>query len=302
MVSKRTIIAIFGIAMTIVAPTLSFSESFETGRLADGRAFRTGANGVQLVDHVAELEMNVEALTRRLEAAENEIRHKDALLSEQGQIASVIAECPAVPTDQLHCPPQPQFSCLNSGEDLMASSEEAPEQVAKLEGQLNDLKNKNQILESQREKDNQWFEQTLAARDQEIASLRSITSQQIARNRGKDIDETPRAALKVSPRIINEDVEATSNPAAIKKEIENVRALLQQRNDLFSQMAHSAGALKVRPSQVETTSKRTLDMIARDAQSERSPAMIGSLSREVKEIELRLTEDIETAKRIGKIS
>ena len=48
----------------------------ERGRLPDGRAYRTGAEGVQLVDYMAELELSVEELTRRIHGLEAELEAK----------------------------------------------------------------------------------------------------------------------------------------------------------------------------------------------------------------------------------
>jgi len=49
----------------------------ERGRLADGRAFRTDVEGTQIIDYIAELELSVEALQRRVYGLENEVEEKD---------------------------------------------------------------------------------------------------------------------------------------------------------------------------------------------------------------------------------
>jgi len=61
-------------------PTLALAEP-ERGRLADGRAFRTDVEGTQIIDYIAELELSVEALQRRVYGLENEIDEKDRTLS-----------------------------------------------------------------------------------------------------------------------------------------------------------------------------------------------------------------------------
>jgi len=84
------------------------------GLLADGRAFRTDQNGNQLVDYIAELEVNVESLEKRVYGLEDEVKEKQLQIerlqggSSQGaglQERSLIAEsdvssrqeCPACP-------------------------------------------------------------------------------------------------------------------------------------------------------------------------------------------------------------
>lgn len=84
------------------------------GLLADGRAFRTDQNGNQLVDYIAELEVNVESLERRVYGLEDEVKEKQLQIerlqggSSQGtgpQERSLVAEsdvssrqeCPACP-------------------------------------------------------------------------------------------------------------------------------------------------------------------------------------------------------------
>jgi len=50
------------------------------GRLPDGRAFRTDGQGAQLVDYIAELELSVEELNRRVGGLEDEVKEKQAAI------------------------------------------------------------------------------------------------------------------------------------------------------------------------------------------------------------------------------
>ena len=47
------------------------------GRLPDGRAFRTDAQRIQIVDYIAELELSIEALNRRIRGLEDELKEKN---------------------------------------------------------------------------------------------------------------------------------------------------------------------------------------------------------------------------------
>lgn len=56
------------------------AEESPRGRLADGRAYRTDENGTQLVDYIAELEVNVEAMNRRIVGLEDELTEKQRII------------------------------------------------------------------------------------------------------------------------------------------------------------------------------------------------------------------------------
>jgi hypothetical protein len=58
--------------------TGAWSEDPAVGRLPDGRAFRTDKEGNQLVDYIAELELEVESLKRRVVGLEDENAEKQA--------------------------------------------------------------------------------------------------------------------------------------------------------------------------------------------------------------------------------
>jgi hypothetical protein len=50
------------------------------GRLPDGRAYRTDEQGTQLVDYIAELEVNVEQLSRQVQSLQDEVKEKQTRL------------------------------------------------------------------------------------------------------------------------------------------------------------------------------------------------------------------------------
>ena len=102
------------------------------GRLPDGRAFRTDAQGLQLVDYTAELEVAIETLNRRIESLESELKDRGqtgakgtlpretAEWREQTLASNTQApqQCPRV-----SCPPTPQLTCPES--DCTSEVEEA---------------------------------------------------------------------------------------------------------------------------------------------------------------------------------
>jgi chromosome segregation ATPase len=62
------------------------------GRLPDGRAYRTDDQGNQLVDYIAELELNIEALNRQVQGLQGELDQKNAQLKSHGGGSSRVVE------------------------------------------------------------------------------------------------------------------------------------------------------------------------------------------------------------------
>jgi DNA repair exonuclease SbcCD ATPase subunit len=72
--SSRSFVFITAAVMAIVP--FARAEDPARGRLPDGRAFRTDSEGNQLVDYIAELEVNNEALTRQVKGLQEELDTK----------------------------------------------------------------------------------------------------------------------------------------------------------------------------------------------------------------------------------
>jgi hypothetical protein len=77
---------LFFAAVLLIAssPCLVGAED-SRGRLPDGRAFRTDEQGNQLVDYIAELEVNAEALQRRVHGLEDELADKQRIIERLGR-------------------------------------------------------------------------------------------------------------------------------------------------------------------------------------------------------------------------
>ena len=73
----------------IIFSTDAFPQNQKVGRLPDGRAFRTANDGTQLVDYIAELELEVESLKRQVQGLEDESKNKQEKIDrlEKGQPA-----------------------------------------------------------------------------------------------------------------------------------------------------------------------------------------------------------------------
>lgn len=81
--SLRFIITIA--AFSVAWPIRPAHAEEARGRLPDGRAFRTDGEGNQLVDYIAELEVQTEALERRIYGLEEELATKQRVIDRLGQ-------------------------------------------------------------------------------------------------------------------------------------------------------------------------------------------------------------------------
>lgn len=75
----ETLLCMSIFAASLLAPGYGTAEP-ERGRLLDGRAYRTDAEGNQIIDYIAELELNLEAQNRRIHGLEYELEEKQRLI------------------------------------------------------------------------------------------------------------------------------------------------------------------------------------------------------------------------------
>lgn len=80
-------LSLLGTACCALLLTTAFDTHAEDkrGRLADGRAYRTDAEGNQLVDYIAELELNIDTLNNQVRALEGDIEAKASLIEKLQQ-------------------------------------------------------------------------------------------------------------------------------------------------------------------------------------------------------------------------
>jgi hypothetical protein len=317
--------------LVFVLPCISSAEEADRGRLHDGRAFRTDATGIQLVDHVAELELTIESLNRRLQAAENEVKHKDNLLAQQLQpvlVPDVSADIGSL-SGKPNCPPQPQFICpeqvaadsSNDNDDLSGTNVQNKLESEALQAKLAESEKLNATLREQKEKDGIWFEQTLAARDQEITLLKARVEQKGSSNltstqiKGVGSTDSVRAGLQMvsqrgsksalnqaqQPTAFTDEKELNNFRKSLKQQLEKARGLLKERDELFTNFSQSDNSIKIKPSAGHSSNNRTVEQLSKDLDSEQSGRMLLLLSREITDIQRQISEDIELVKRVDKL-
>jgi hypothetical protein len=150
------------------------------GRLSDGRAFRTDAEGNQLVDYIAELEVSVEAFRTQVRGLEEELQEKQASIDRLKQGASVeatIAERDLVAATPEKAADAPGVATIVAASDSCASSEE---QVAQLQLAMGEVRADLELERALASKKTEEAERTrkdletkLIARDETLESLRT---------------------------------------------------------------------------------------------------------------------------------
>ncbi|MDC0358355.1 hypothetical protein OAO01_06015, partial [Oligoflexia bacterium] len=70
--------------ITLLLAVEVFAAEPERGRLPDGRAFRRDVQGNQIIDYIAELELSVESLNRRINGLEYELEDKNKTITQFG--------------------------------------------------------------------------------------------------------------------------------------------------------------------------------------------------------------------------
>ena len=149
----------------------------QRGVLPDGRAFRTDAEGNEIVDYIAELEVSVETLTSRVHSLEDELKAKDRRLSavEQGRgdtqlvetdliggaeregkgkvlaagkLVGAPAQCPPAPhcPAAVVCPPVPTPIRCPAAPDCREDIERCEDRLAKAKDELEEQGDKQEEM------------------------------------------------------------------------------------------------------------------------------------------------------------
>lgn len=230
------------------------AEDSTRGRLPDGRAFRTDAEGNTLVDYIAELELSVEALQRRVYDLDSQLKSRDLQISRlrQGQ--------PATP------------SLVER--DLVSASSElqpilAPSPASVDQGSQSALKNCSRELEQTKESLARKQTELTHARDllhqQQIASLRT-TVEQTTTERSLQSIQMELARLKAEQSaLIQERDSARSAAHEAESRVALLERTVNQQKDKFakaepaSKLAASRASLRPDTAASELSSPGSLD-------------------------------------------
>lgn len=151
------------IGTVLCLSALAFAENDpDRGRLPDGRAFRKDDQGNQLVDYIAELEVNIEQLERQVQALEDDLKDKQTTIEklQLGQsTATKVSEKTIIEPEKAArtapCPPatecQPLLSQTASDLESARADLDIERKVSsqKIEGLTAELASLRSTLESQ---------------------------------------------------------------------------------------------------------------------------------------------------------
>lgn len=207
----------------------AFAED-DRGRLTDGRAFRTDAQGMQLVDYIAELEVTIDELKRRVHGLQYEVEEKEDIISalkrNGGTTPSIVEkdlltqkaanEILAVPLIKQQCPaPEPcPDSFKRGGGDCSQAVSSAKKEVA--------------LLTKEREQ----LQKTLTARNEMLSSYKKL----VAKNSQHADSQVP----LLQSQLLQKEEESQTLLASLGK----VRAELEATKEKNKQVVSKLDALR----------------------------------------------------------
>ncbi|RIL09433.1 MAG: hypothetical protein DCC75_06520 [Proteobacteria bacterium] len=293
----------FVLSSILIFACPAWAEEAARGRLPDGRAFRTDAEGVQLVDYIAELELNIDSLNRRVYGLEDEVKAKQEIISrlETGRAAAspalkerdmlaeaVLAEAPVekqpepvgrqvpVPDD---C--QPKLAAVSQEVDALRASLEVEKQIkdkeiAELNGQLANLKLNLQQNE---------------ARSSELsAKLLEKTAQT-----QPVLQHDTKAGLSMAKLRALESIRGQLNT-----DLNQARGRLRTRDKMiasYNSKERAVGLKFVRPI---SSRGYSIDEVAGKMEGAKSVYELNTFAKDIREIEAKIQDDIALLGRMAK--
>lgn len=302
---KRSVI-LCGFLLWIAALPLNAEESLR-GRLPDGRAFRTDANGVQLVDYVAELELSIEELNRRIQAMENEADSRNRGASGDFRETDLLNDNSA-PRPML---PGERNRAANRANMVKVSDCPAPDTAL-----IERLERENSVLKSRLElavADNSEVkslsgtlaqkEETIAAQKQELARLTEAVKEtealkvQLASLSGNQQE------AGIMPVAFRHDARASFRPSnsraisstksTLRSELNRLKGYIRTR-DVRYKTYRSRGSKSVSFSLNPAVSSRGISANQLDEHINRASSLedLAELQRDVKDISIKVRDDI----------
>lgn len=240
----------------------------ERGRLPDGRAFRTDADGNQVIDYIAELETTVDALTQQVIA-----------LEDKGTPSCPEQSCPSLTCPEpVSCDAEVQAAIRNV---LDRNTSE----VSRAESSMIEARKEIELLRAELERER-------AKARSEITSLRA----------------SMRAPEELSIRtpVRSEPVETGVSPALVSlrgtvlTEINRLKGRLSKRDTLFKGGSILAGAVKIKSTEARASNGKTLDILRSEASEAKSLRELAETRRGLYQIREIIEKDIKDAERLSR--
>lgn len=335
---RRLLLGLFACLFLALSPCSQFvladDAQSERGRLPDGRAFRTDQEGNQLVDYIAELELEKEGLEGRIFKLQDQVREaqtgatsaRECQPNEITQPAKT-SECPPVT-----CPRVEAVSC--------PSCSEKPEQLVGLESRIERMTKENVELDKEKSAlieqlgscqteaertaiQSASLRETLAdlkkalterdaalvATRSQVSDLRQERDRLIAVRKTEGL-ENSRASFKKFDNVTpsNRANSTTANAASalsvaqgqLLARLLEIKSQVRARDEQFARIDQRGKALQVNPAPLKTRSGfelKNAEAMIHDAPNFRR---IAEISREISELQRIVSDDIKLGARLSR--
>lgn len=311
------------ITATLVACNC-FADDSQRGRLPDGTAFRTDAQGNQIVDYIAELENSVDYLNQRVVSLEDELKEKEAALERKGQAAlqeRTIVAPPVIQRDPADL-------------KLIAELRTENQRLSELNASIGDRDKSLELLQDRLEAQSVAHAEQLSAKEREIATLREeladrVTSVSSLNSKVEDLEiqlSRVQSDLKQRDSALAEQTKAAeralanarpserkaalsmsnmrafeSGRANVQNEITRVRRVLAQRQQAVKEAQSRPNRVSAKFGEITASNGMNLNEIEKALRDAKQFSEFSSLRRAVKEIESRANDDIQLIERLGRV-
>jgi peptidoglycan hydrolase CwlO-like protein len=328
--SCRSILVIVALSylFCVAGPTVLAQDSAleaARGRLPDGRAFRTDAQGNQLVDYVAELELSIETLNRQVGGLQSELETKEKIIEGLRHRSPGLVERDLVGSSR--------NTIKNAAvvETKMQRLEDAEAELVRMRKELEKVKAEKALEHkarqalldelSQKKAELQKLQQQAKTQCSSAAARKDTTARKESQPVVSKAKEAPSFVEKISAA-----EKATAAPAGrpvmpgsdesfqgsehvnilaalraqVQTDINRIRGLILQRNSAYAQYRKSASPPVFVPR--KAVSRRGLDLatISRELRFSRGAKEVNNLAVDVSEIEAKVSEDLDALKRLMK--
>ncbi|MEZ4754396.1 MAG: hypothetical protein R3A13_08830 [Bdellovibrionota bacterium] len=295
-----------------------FAESTR-GRLPDGRAYRIDAAGNELVDYIAELEVNNDALKQRVINLEDELNEKNSAierLKTTGSLDPEIQERSLISSKTQQVTQQADQDQLAATKDIEAqliSVKELNQRLSlhnqQLFEELNVLAENNKKLMTEKAqvvdfkldaevsaKQTKAAQQELEQLKKELALVKKensvLGSKLIKLTTVSQQSSQPKASLKSQPSVGN---------SSLNKEINQIELMIQQRDSLFNAYKNTNSKIAFTPQQAISKRGMSLKAIKYRIKSPVSVGEISRLTKDLSDIRLKIKDDLALIKRLSSL-
>ncbi|MGI6524506.1 MAG: hypothetical protein ACOX2O_04330 [Bdellovibrionota bacterium] len=290
------------------------------GRLPDGRAYRTDAQGVRIIDYIAELELSVEDLSRQIQDLESELERRGgrrsqgadvekkdgALVEKDILVDSVVAEgvqVEGVKVEEVKAPTCPPDRSI----ELERKLQEAEQRIFTLQNEAAELRSaqstphnlcveeKGEILKLRAE---------VEAADKEIQRYKSNLANATTAVQSRTVKAPPavsQVASQPKARYAPPKPDAFTNlRSELQAEYNRLQRSISRRNTKYRQYQTKAKSVKFKLSSLRSANNKTLESIKYGIKHEKSLPALKALRVDLRQIAKRVNDDIALIDRLIK--